>query len=300
MKTIGQEFVRMIGNEIRDYQNSQESTYIRWLNDLRDLYISIFDWTGLTSPIDMDMVERYLLDRGSVVFFVDEMMGPLILPYVTNGFYDCYGNPYSVRAYGVNGYQITLEREQFVIIWDNTLKIPNAMDLAMYASRLADCDRIADINLDAQRTPVLLTAENEGQMTSLKTAYRKVKNGDPVIAQIGTTVQNGVTAFRTDAPMVFNEVNEYKNRILNECLTLIGVPNIGNPKAERMITNEISAINGHVVHERNSRLIPRIRAVDEINRKFGYLGIRVGVDYANQDYNIGINDEYVATPEVNG
>lgn len=300
MRYKGSEFDRMIGQEIRDAQTGIENTFMKWYFDIQQLYSSVFAYSGMPLIVDMAQVEQWLMYRGSVAFFIDELIGPLILPYTTQGSLNQYGNPTTIRAYGMNGYQIYLNPDQYVIIYDNNMKISNINALRQYAIRLANTDRTIDVNIEAQKTPVLLTAQNEGQLNSLKLAYRKMKTGQPVIAEIGNTVNAGVNALNTGAPMVFNELQNYKLNLLAEVLTFCGIPNKGDPKRERLITTEVSAINGHVVHERTNRLQTRQRAIDEINFKFGAYGVNLAVDFANVDYNIGLNDQYVATPDKEG
>ena len=300
MRYKGTEFDRMIGQEIRDAQTGVENTFMKWYFDIQQLYSSVFAYTGMPLIVDMAQVEQWLMYRGSVAFFIDELIGPLILPYTTQGSLNQYGNPTTIRAYGMNGYQIYLNPDQYVIIYDNNMKISNINALRQYAIRLSQTDKVIDVNIAAQRTPVLLTAQNEGQLNSLKLAYRKMATGQPVIAEIGNTVNAGVNALNTGAPMVFNELQNYKLNLLSEVLTFCGIPNRGDPKRERLITTEVSAINGHVVHERNNRLQTRQRAIDEINFKFGAYGVNLSVDFANLDYNIGLNDQYVATPDKEG
>ena len=300
MRYKGTEFDRMIGQEIRDAQTGVENTFTKWYFDIQQLYSSVFAYSGMPLIVDMAQVEQWLMYRGSVAFFIDELIGPLILPYTTQGSLNQYGNPTTIRAYGMNGYQIYLNPDQYVIIYDNNMKISNINALRQYAIRLSQTDKVIDVNIAAQRTPVLLTAQNEGQLNSLKLAYRKMATGQPVIAEIGNTVNAGVNALNTGAPMVFNELQNYKLNLLAEVLTFCGIPNKGDPKRERLITTEVSAINGHVVHERNNRLQTRQRAIDEINFKFGAYGVNLSVDFANLDYNIGLNDQYVATPEKEG
>lgn len=300
MRYKGTEFDRMIGQEIRDAQTGIENTFTKWYFDIQQLYSSVFAYTGMPLIVDMSQVEQWLMYRGSVAFFIDELIGPLILPYTTQGSLNQYGNPTTIRAYGMNGYQIYLNPDQYVIIYDNNMKISNINALRQYAIRLSNTDRTIDVNIEAQKTPILLTAQNEGQLNSLKLAYRKMKTGQPVIAEIGNTVNAGVNALNTGAPMVFNELQNYKLNLLAEVLTFCGIPNRGDPKRERLITTEVSAINGHVVHERTNRLQTRQRAIDEINFKFGAYGVNLTVDFANLDYNIGLNDQYVATPDKEG
>lgn len=300
MRYKGTEFDRMIGQEIRDAQTGVENTFMKWYFDIQQLYSSVFAYSGMPLIVDMAQVEQWLMYRGSVAFFIDEFIGPLILPYTTQGSLNQYGNPTTIRAYGMNGYQIYLNPDQYVIIYDNNMKISNINALRQYAIRLSQTDKVIDVNIAAQKTPILLTAQNEGQLNSLKLAYRKMATGQPVIAEIGNTVNAGVNALNTGAPMVFNELQNYKLNLLAEVLTFCGIPNRGDPKRERLITTEVSAINGHVVHERTNRLQTRQRAIDEINFKFGAYGVNLSVDFANLDYNIGLNDQYVATPDKEG
>ena len=294
------EFLRMLGEEIRTTETSIENTFLRWRMDLYNLYTGLFRWEGMPLTIDMNVVEQWLLFRGSVAFFVDEYVGALILPYTTQGALDAYGNPVRIRAYGMNGYQIVLDPGQYVIIYDNRMKNINVQALRQYATRLAELDNVIDINVEAQRTPILLTAENEGQLTSLKEGYRKISIGKPVLAQIGQTLSEGLKAISTAAPVVFPMIQEQKTQLLAECLTFIGVPNRGKPKGERVIVAEMDAVNGHVYQERNNRLLTRQDACDRINNYFGAYGINLSVDYAAQDYNYAVNDLMVATPDKEG
>jgi hypothetical protein len=300
-KTAGsplrKEFFQFLGHEIRDERIDEVNTYLRWKNDLQELYVGIFEWELPDLTIDVKKVEQWLLFRGSVAFFIDEYMGPLILPYVTQGSLNQYGNPTTIRAYGLNGYQIILQPGQYVLIYDNRMQTVNAPALDQYAVRLSQLDRTIDINVNAQRTPVLLTAENEGQMTTLKSAYRKLATGEPVIAQIGNTVGAGVSALKTDAPPVFAELQAYKEMLLAEVLTFIGVPNRGKEKKAQVVSSEISAINGHVFEERNRRLSTRKAACEQINQLFGQYGIHTDVDYAAKEYNYAMMETQVATPE---
>lgn len=295
--TKGNEFLRMLGEEIRTAETNIENTFLRWRMDLYNLYTGLFRWDGMPLTVDMNIVEQWLLFRGSVAFFVDEYVGALILPYTTVGRLDAYGNPVQIRAYGMNGYQIYLNPDQYVIIWDNRMKNINVQALRQYATRLAELDNVLDINVEAQRTPVLLTAENEGQLTSLKEGYRKLSIGKPVIAQIGQTLSTGIKSITTAAPIVFPQIQEQKLELLAEALTFIGVPNRGKPKGERVIVAEMDAVNGHVYQERNNRLLTRQDAVNRINTMFGGYGLELSVDYAALDYNYAINDLMVATPK---
>lgn len=293
----GRPFETEIGSNIFQGANTLLTNYQDWLYDLKQLYMSIFEWSGLTEPIDLNVVERWLLEKGSLVFFIDFYIGPLILPYTYLNGLDCYGNPDGVRAYGINGYQAELTRGNYVIIYDNRLKVPALPMLIDYARRLSNIDNAIMINVNSQKTPFLLTAENEAQLTSLKATYNAIQDGKPVIAQVGQAITNGVSAFKTQADAHFIEMQALKESIFNECLSKIGIPNRGRPKAAQVNTEEMMSINGQVIHERNDRLLPRLEAVEQINNLFGAYGININCDFARQLYNYGVADSMIKTPE---
>lgn len=292
----GRPFETEIGATIAQMANTIQSNYNDWLYDLKELYMSIFEWTGLTDPIDLNVVERWLLERGSLVFFIDSLIGPLILPYTINGGLDAYGNPNGVRAYGINGYQCILNRGEYVIIYDNRLKVPALPMLIDYAKRLANIDNTIQINVNAQKSPFVLTAETDAQLTSLKAGYNAIQEGKPVIVQVGQVLTNGITAFKTQADPVFLQLQALKESIFNECLSKIGIPNRGRPKSAQVNNEEMLAINGQVIHERNDRYLPRSEAVEQINRMFGEYGVKISVDFSKQLYNYGIADTQIETP----
>lgn len=292
----GRPFETEIGATIAQMANTIQSNYNDWLYDLKELYMSIFEWTGLTDPIDLNVVERWLLERGSLVFFIDSLIGPLILPYAINGGLDAYGNPNGVRAYGINGYQCILNRGEYVIIYDNRLKVPALPMLIDYAKRLANIDNTIQINVNAQKSPFVLTAETDAQLTSLKAGYNAIQEGKPVIVQVGQVLTNGITAFKTQADPVFLQLQALKESIFNECLSKIGIPNRGRPKSAQVNNEEMLAINGQVIHERNDRYLPRSEAVEQINRMFGEYGVKISVDFSKQLYNYGIADTQIETP----
>lgn len=297
MEYTKEDFLKLMRAEKRDKITSIENTYLRWYDDLQNLYVSLFEYVGFPLSISMDRVEQWLMYKGAVCFFIDEYIGPLILPFVVQGNLDPYGLPYRIRAYSVTGYQIELLPDQYTIIWDNRMHSIGILHLQQYATRLSEIDKTIDINIIGQRTPTLLTAESEGQLTSLKDGYLKMRAGQPVMAQIGNVLNTGISALNVGAPVVFPDLIQAKQNLLNEALSFIGVPNTGRPKSERMIASEMAAINGHVSHERTSRLQTRQKACDEINAKFGqFLAAPVSVDFAHVDYNYGINDNFVGTP----
>lgn len=252
------------------------ATYIQYFNRLLELSVSMFEWTGLPKTVDPRYLELHLFQNGSMVYFRDEVMGDLCLDCIANGKFDVYGNPISRRAYSsYNQYQKTLNESDSVIIWNNYIRQPSVLDVKMFAKRLYNLDRIIDVNVNAQKTPVLLQG-TEKQRLTLVNLYKEFDGNAPFIFGDKNLDLNSLKAISTNAPYVADKLYQLKTQIWNEALTYLGISNLNVQKKERMITDEVQRNQGGTIASRYSRLEARREAVDKINRMFG---TDISVDY---------------------
>lgn len=259
-------------------QSENVDMYWRWRQDLRQLYASVFKWENMPPEIDMLTVERWLMDIGQVAFFKDNELGQyVILPFTYAGKLDVYGNPVSIRAYGSNGYSRILDRDEYVPIYDNITKVTNARILESYARRMAEIDRTLDVNIAAQKTPVLIEGDTD-TIDSVKTAYKQFRTNEPVIVSKKGALAQTISVYKTDAPAVFPQLQIQKKDMLDEILAFVGILNVGRYKSQHMIRSEVLAVNGLGFAERTVRNEPRETAAQAINKMFN-LGI--SVDYAS-------------------
>lgn len=118
------------------------------------------------------------------------------------------------------------------------------------AERLASADACIDINLMNSRVAYIAEAETKAQAASIKEAYSRVTNGEPlVVVRKGST--NGAMA--TDGLNVFfnsvknnfiaDVVQDEKRSIVNEFLTWVGINNANTDKRERLVTGEVDSNN---------------------------------------------------------
>lgn len=258
------------------------ATYIQYFNRLVELSISMFEWQGLPETVDPRYLELHLFQNGSMVYFRDEVMGDLCLDCIANGQFDVYGNPISRRAYSsYNQYQKTLNESDSVIIWNNYLRQPSVLDVKMFAKRLYNLDRIIDVNVNAQKTPVLVQG-TEKQRLTLVNLYKEFDGNAPFIFGDKNFDLNSLRAISTNAPYVADKLYQLKTQIWNEALTYLGISNLNIQKKERMITDEVQRNQGGTIASRYSRLEARREAVDKINRMFG---TDISIDY-REDFQI--------------
>ena len=262
--------------------NENVRTYRLYLDQILEIAIARYKWNGLPKTIDERFLELTLCGKnGAVLFFKDENIGHLALPCTMSGRFNVYNIPIQRRAYAVNGYQATRDDTNSVIIYSNQLH--NGMSvynrLVQYAKDLYLIDSIILVNVNAQKTPLMLLAD-EKQMLTLKNLYMKYDGNQPFIFGDRNDLNpNSIQALVTGAPYVADKLYELKQNIWNEVLTFLGVPNVQMNKKERLITDEVNRGLGGVFASRYSGLLSRRQACDQINEMFG---LNISVEYRNE------------------
>lgn len=258
-------------------------TYIQYFERLTELAISMFEWKNLPDTIDPRYIELHLFEKGNVVYFNDDVMGNLCLDCITNGRLDVYGNPVLRRAYsGYNNYQKLLKYSNSVIIWNNYLRTNSVTQIKMYAERLYNLDRIIDINANAQKTPVLVQA-NEKQRLTMINLYKEFEGNAPFIFGDKNLDINALKVLQTNAPYVADKIYQLKTQIWNEALTYLGISNVSVQKKERLVSDEVTRNLGGTFASRYSRLESRRQAVEKINNMFG---TNIEVNYREDMQNV--------------
>lgn len=266
----------------RSTLNENIRTYRLYLDQILEIAIARYKWNGLPNTIDERFLELTLCGKnGAVLFFSDENIGFLALPCTMNGRWNVYNIPIERRAYATNGYQATRDDTDSVIIYSNQLH--NGMSvynrLIQYAKDLYLIDSIIMINVNAQKTPLMLLSD-EKQMLTLKNLYMKYDGNQPFIFGNKNDLNpNSIQAMATGAPYVADKLYELKQNIWNEVLTFLGVPNVQMNKKERLITDEVNRGLGGVFASRYSGLLSRRQACDQINEMFG---LKLSVEYRNE------------------
>ena len=243
-------------------------TWNNYTYRLFEMAMSRGHWENMPKSIDVRYLEQTLITQGACVFFKDDVLGYLCLPVVLNGKLDVYGNPYDFMAISDTGYNKKLDVNSGVIIYNNFLRMPNIAEICYYADRLYEYDRIIDVNVKAQKTPVLIKCD-KNELLSMENIYQKYDGNQPVIYGKKSLNDDNITVLKTDAPYVADKVYSLKRNIWNEALTQLGIPNTDTTKRERMIKDEVISSQGAVIATRNSPEKMRQLACDKINEMFG-------------------------------
>lgn len=246
------------------------STYIDYLDRLRMLATSLFSWKGLDDVAGTGasrFLEQSLFDNGRAVFIKDDELGYMALKVTPSDKLNVYNLPTKVMAWSI-GYNKQYNFDDVVYIMNNEIEKPTADILKLFAMRLYETDRTIDVNLIAQKTPVLIEGDSKTILT-LKNVYMQYTGNTPFIfGNKQFDISNKLNVLKTDAPYLVDKLDVHKTRIFNESLTILGINNANTDKKERLITDEIESNDDLVKYYLNCYYKTRKKACDDINKKF--------------------------------
>lgn len=256
---------------------------------LTELAMSCFEWKGLPESCDSAFLEKTLFENGKVLFFEDDVLGHLTLPCSTVGDLNVYGIEKTRHVNAINGYNTTRTDKNSVIIYNNYMKESSLADVSFYARKLAEIDRTIDINVNRQKTPLIILCD-EKQKITVRKLYEDYEGNEPVIFG-EKALGNEIKVLKTDAPYVAQQLYDLKQSVWQEALTCLGIPNSSIEKRERVNSAEIEANNAGTVAMRYPRLEMRKQACEKINKMFG---LNVSVEFRDNMTagNDAVNDEH--------
>ena len=273
-------------------------TYLNYLERLKQVAISQFEWLNLPSSMNAQFLERCLYEFGKASLLKTKDYGFINAKAVGSSDLNIYMLPSSINCFSTdslnedrklyNGFldEETSEYDYCVLVKNNQDMIPTEPTLRLFAWRLYEAERTCDVNIKAQKTPVLIVGD-ESLKLAMKNLFEKYEGNEPVIyadkKQLGTDT---LRALKTDAPFIADKVMEYKKEIWNEALTFLGINNINVEKRERLVKEEANANNELVNLNLQNRLLVRKEACKQFNELFNLTGdnaidVRVRSDLTN-------------------
>lgn len=312
-------------SEFTDALLLNNQTYIDYLERLKKIALSLFEWQGLPDTMNARYLELCLYYKGQCALLYDNDYGFINTQACDSGYINIYGLPTLINCYSysynkmrdtyVAGSEDNKEKDkECILVLNNYQRVPTASTLELFAYRLAELQRSFDVNVKSVRTPILIRTDQK-QFISVKKMYEEYDGNTPVLfADKNLITDDSLKAIKTDAPFLGRELNDVKREIWNEALTFLGVSNLSE-KRERLISSEADSNNELVNLNLQSYLIPRQQACKEFNDKFGLTGtdkeisVRVRSDLYNfvkqfdsiaSDYSEAIDAEHKLEDSLKG
>lgn len=247
------------------------ATYIDYLDRLKLIATSLFTWDGLDDVAGVGasrFLEIALYENGRGVFFKDDELGYLALRVNPNDKFNVYMLPTKVICYSFE-YNKEKDIDDVVYIMNNNLQKPTFETLKLFAYRLYETERTIDVNLIAQKTPVLIEGDTKTILT-LKNVYMQYSGNTPFIfGSKQFDLNNKLSVLNTNAPYLVDKLELHKHEIWDEALTYLGINNANTDKKERLITDEVNSNNELINYYLNCFYKTRKEACDRINEKYG-------------------------------
>lgn len=295
-----------INNPFEDAMLINSKTYVDYLERMKKIALSMFEWVNLPDSMNSRYLEMCLYYKGQAALLYDENYGYVNTQAADSGYINIYGLPTRINCFS---YSFNTMRDLYVpesgedknseciLVMNTYERIPTCASIELFAKRLTEAQRTADINIQNMRTPILIRTDKNQELT-MRNVYAQYDGNSPVIyADKYQLNPDDIKVFKTDTPFIANNIMEYKVQIWNEFLSFLGVSNLSE-KRERLITSEIDSNNELVNLNLQSFLAPRKKACQEFNDKYGLMGDKaIDVKVRSDLYNIikqaeSITDEY--------
>lgn len=263
-----------------------DKTYFDYLERLKKVALSMFEWVNLPDSMNARWLERCLYYKGQAALLKDEKFGFINTSSASAGHINIYGLPTRLNCYGYNYQsfrklysglnpmipQEQTEKEQAVLVMNNWEKIPTAYTLELFALRLYEAERATDVNIKAQKFPLIVSVD-ETQRLMMENLMNQYDGNQPFIFGDKKQLNDQlVKAIKTDSPFVADKLQDYKLQIWNEALMFLGINTLSVEKRERLISEEASANNEFINLNLQSYLAPRQEACKQFNEMFGLTG----------------------------
>ena len=256
--------------EIDVAMGANNATYIDYLDRLRLLSTSIFSWKNLDKVAGFGaerFLEQALYDNGRACFVKDPELGFMVLKANPSDKLNIYQLPIKVQAWSI-GYSKQFKFDDVAYIMNNVLQKPTLSTIMLIAYRLYETERTIDVNLMAQKTPVLIQGDTKTILT-LKQVYEQYSGNTPFIfGNKQFDVSNKLSAIKTDAPYIIDKLTQHKKDLMTEALNFLGIDNFFSDKKERLITAEAEGTEALTNFYLNCFYKTRQEAVEIINEKF--------------------------------
>lgn len=303
---------RMVGNrqqKFKDYMYVNDDTYVDFLERLKKVAISMFEWVNLPESMDARYLELCLYYLGQAALLKNDKGIFINTKACSAGKLNIYELPTEINCYSVefntnkklydgfnfNEFNRIEPTDYCVYVLNNQNRCATAWTLELFAYRLWLAQRTADTNITVNKMPFIVSVP-ENQRLTMENLINQIDENRPAVfgtKELASTIKEDLRVLPTNPPFIADKLNDYKKEIWNEALTFLGINNL-NEKKERLITDETNSNNELINLNLQSYLTPRKEACKQFNKLFGLEGeMAIDVKVRSDLYNIIKQEESV-------
>lgn len=187
---------------------------------------------------------------------------------------------FEVRDYNGGNVEIyDYNSPDFVWIRNNDYLLPTTFWLYKFADRIAKARRVMDLNIDAQKTPYIIST-TPNKLLTVKNIFKQIRDmWEAVIMDERKGIADSIKVMNLNAPFVADKLSDLMDKEYNKALNFLGIRTI-DEKAERLITAE-GDISKEITRNNVSFFErPRQEACEEVRTKFG---IELTIDFIGEE-----------------
>lgn len=299
------------------YNQSEElniMTYRYHFQNLYSLALNRIKWINLPDGCNTRFLEETLLLNGQAVIFKkprlfgDDMF--FSTRVIASGPLNVYNNPTRLRSVGNNGWNLKIPWDNGVVVWETEDRYFSTLQhISIFANRLMDADRVADVNLNTMKRPFILTGPEE-KYQEMVNLYRNINSNEPAIIGLPHLTDININVLQTGAEYLGDKMQYRKQYLMNEFLTFLGIDNAGIEKQERMTSDEVERIQSQTMIRRMNYLKPRRDALKVLKKrypdKFKYTQVIWNTDNITPTWNVehnlqkALDLDYIGEEDPNG
>lgn len=303
---------RMVGNrqqKFKDYMYVNDDTYVDFLERLKKIAISMFEWVNLPESMDARYLEMCLYYLGQAALLKNDNGIFINTKACSAGKLNIYELPTEINCYSVefntnkklydgfnfNEFNKVEPNDYCIYVLNNQNRQATAWTLELFAYRLWLAQRTADTNITVNKMPFIVGVP-ENQRLTMENLINQIDENRPAVfgtKELASTIKDDIRVLPTNPPFIADKLNDYKKEIWNEALTFLGINNL-NEKKERLISDETNSNNELINLNLQSYLTPRKEACKQFNKLFGLVGDKaIDVKVRSDLYNIIKQEESV-------
>lgn len=267
--------------------------FMLYQNMLWGLAEARFVWDGLPETVNERYLERVLHRHGLAVFFEDPHLHAFFALHASGtGDVDVYGDPKTFRVTGNRYINREVSSKDCVPIWTNRNRVNDQWVVNYYAAALAEAAETMRVNSLNSRSPMILALSQEQKLAG-ENFYRQVAEGQPVIFtvrdEMGRGLAESVQALdNRQSPNAISDAIRVKKEIWDDAMLALGIQCAPPDKKERLVDDEVEAIQGQTAAFRGVAIGARQEAAEAINERYG---LNVSVHWRHSREQVrGIND----------
>ena len=288
-------------NNLESYMQKMQLQYdpdfLRWIRDIINTKITMFQYEGLPEGLTSEIMERALMFNNFLCGYKDPALGFIIARWRPDSEYDLYWKPYYVTLLTVSGRIIKTKvpYKDIILFRDNPMDIVPFLVLNAWITKIREKEMTLDNIFTWLSLPAVFSGDKD-QITALKQVAKKAEMRAP-FAFAAKNFKDHLEQFDIKLPVELSDVYDIMKKYRGMTFASMGIYEV-DEKRERIVTSEIQAQNDYVDFVYTGMYNERKRFVEEVNSRYGMNLVLKESYVENQKDNVKLQREMSEAKDV--